>query len=780
MSKLISIGEALIDFIPSEKNVGLKNTKSFSPVVGGAPLNVAVAVGKLGGESVFLSKVGKDSFGDKIIDVLKQFNVESKYIRRTSKANTGLAFVSLNEEGNREFSFYRNPSADMLLEDSEIEDIFNKDDILHFCSVSLIEAPIKKAHLKAIEYAKEKGTIISFDPNVRLPLWKSKQECRETILEFIPKADIIKISDEELEFITGIKDEDEALKSLFVGSIKVILYTKGKNGVEFITKNRKIAKRGFSVEAVDTTGAGDAFIGAFIYVLLRYKYNIASLEALNDGRIEEILNFSNAVGALTVRKKGGTEAIPKLMDVEKFLKEKMEDTRYRSKYHIMPPVGWINDPVGLSYYQGNYNIYYEYSPFDKFGGIKYWGHYRGENIFKGEHLGIAIEPTIEADIDGVYSGSVLVENNLIYAIYTGNVKYKGNHDYVETGREQNVIVATSKDGIKFTDKRVVLTNKDYPKNLSLHVRDPKVWKSNNDYFMILGARDKNGVGEILLYSSQDMYNWRFISSLLDNHKELGYMFECPDLFRLDNKDVLIFSPQGIESKDKLYNNKYQSGYLLGRFSKESMKFIESEKFIELDRGFDFYAPQTFLDNKERRILIGWMGVSEEDSYSNPTVKEGWNHQLTLPRELKIIEEKIYQLPLKEIESLRKNHKEINNLIIEKRKKLELLESEEFELDIDFKEINSSVNINIRGAEIEYNRTAKVFNLNLEKVDIGRKNRACRIEKLKNIRIFSDTSSLEIFINDGEEVFTTRLFNDEKKLDLIINGNLSMNLNYWKY
>ena len=311
MKKVIAIGEALIDFIPHEKGRALNNVENFLRVPGGAPLNVAAAVAKLGGKSQMLTKLGQDGFGDAILNEVKPLGVDVSRISRTKEANTALAFVSLREDGERDFSFYRNPSADMLLSAEEIcSEDFNERDILHFCSVSLIDAPIKEAHRRAIEIAKEKGCLISFDPNVRLPLWKQPEDCRKAILEFLPLSNIVKISDEELEFITGIKDEKEALDSLLTGDVKVIIYTKGTNGAEFITKERVIFSPSFKVSAQDTTGAGDSFIGSLLYQVAEGEYSLEELVTLSEEKVEEILTFSNATAALTVCKKGAIGALP--------------------------------------------------------------------------------------------------------------------------------------------------------------------------------------------------------------------------------------------------------------------------------------------------------------------------------------------------------------------------------------------------------------------------------------------------------------------------------------
>lgn len=311
MKKVIAIGEALIDFIPHEKGRALNDVENFLRVPGGAPLNVAAAVAKLGGKSQMLTKLGQDGFGDAILNEVKPLGVDVSRISRTNEANTALAFVSLREDGERDFSFYRNPSADMLLSAEEIcvED-FNEKDILHFCSVSLIDAPIKEAHRRAIEIAKEKGCLISFDPNVRLPLWKNPEDCRKAILEFLPLSNIVKISDEELEFITGIKDEKEALDFLLAGDVKVIIYTKGTNGAEFITKERVIFSPSFKVSAQDTTGAGDSFIGSLLYQVAEGEYSLEQLVGLSEEKVQEILTFSNATAALTVCKKGAIGALP--------------------------------------------------------------------------------------------------------------------------------------------------------------------------------------------------------------------------------------------------------------------------------------------------------------------------------------------------------------------------------------------------------------------------------------------------------------------------------------
>ncbi len=321
MGNLFSIGEILIDFIPHQKGIALKDVASFTRVPGGAPANVAAAVAKFGGTASLITKLGEDAFGDFLLEQMTEFGVRTDKIVRTKEANTGLAFVSLRENGERDFSFYRNPSADLLLKESEIDaDWFQQGDFLHFCSVDLVESPMKYAHLKAIGAAKARGGIINFDPNVRLPLWENPEDCRKTILDFIPMAHIVKISDDELEFITGTADETKAIASLFKGDVQAVVLTKGAEGADLYAGNHKYSSAGYSVEVEDTTGAGDAFTGGFLYQLLNLDTRQDNLEAVLSEHHQKLLAFANASGALVTTGKGAISALPTKEQVLQLMK----------------------------------------------------------------------------------------------------------------------------------------------------------------------------------------------------------------------------------------------------------------------------------------------------------------------------------------------------------------------------------------------------------------------------------------------------------------------------
>ena len=236
---LYAIGEALIDMIPSKTGCSFAEVPSFSPRVGGAPANVCGAYARLGGDSALLTQLGDDPFGHKIIDELAACGIDTSHICLTDKANTALAFVSLEADGNRTFSFYRKPSADLLYAPELVDtSLFANAYALHFCSVALVESPMREAHKTAIAAARSAGTIIDFDPNLRFPLWPDRDALRRTVLEFLPLADVVKISDEELEFLTGTSDIEAALPSLFVGHVQLVLYTCGSAGAHAYTRPR--------------------------------------------------------------------------------------------------------------------------------------------------------------------------------------------------------------------------------------------------------------------------------------------------------------------------------------------------------------------------------------------------------------------------------------------------------------------------------------------------------------------------------------------------------------
>lgn len=423
--------------------------------------------------------------------------------------------------------------------------------------------------------------------------------------------------------------------------------------------------------------------------------------------------------------------------------------KWRPKFHISPKVGWLNDPNGLCQFNGVYHIFYQYSPFDTKPGLNYWGHVTTKDFINYEYHEPALCSDEKFDCHGVYSGSALIENNEINLFYTGNVKQVGNFDYTTQGREHNTIRVTSKNGFDFLDKQLLMTNSvmsnsDYPKDVTCHVRDPKVWKENGIYYMVLGARRIDDVGEVLVYQSSDLTNWSLLNTLTTPEK-FGFMWECPDMLLLNDTRLLMVSPQGLEPNGYLYNNVYQSGYFIvnGDFKND----YTLSQFTELDHGFDFYAPQTFTDDLNRRILIGWLGLPDiDDYYTNPT--NDWVHMLTIPRKLSFKNNKLYQEPLDELKNLRKSKK-----VISCNDEVSFKNSTCFELIAE--NLKNGFSISLDDAIISYN--GSVFKLEFGSSGMGRTIRAIETDNVEKIQLFCDNSALEIFLNDGEYVFSSRFY-----------------------
>lgn len=441
-----------------------------------------------------------------------------------------------------------------------------------------------------------------------------------------------------------------------------------------------------------------------------------------------------------------------------YLKERVDSDRYRLHFHLMPPIGWLNDPNGLCVIDGKNHIYYQYTPFSATWGIKLWGHYSTENWLTYNEHDAFLFPDIPEDKDGVYSGSAFVDNDKIHYFYTGNVKYKdGDYDYILNGREQNVIEVISEDGFSYGKKIIHLKNSDYPEIMSTHVRDPKVFKVAESYFMVLGARTKTNKGCAILYESADLKKWTY-HMIIESDLNYGYMWECCDLIEIESKWFLICCPQGMKEEGINYANIYQIGYfpIDIDFKEKTYKLGD---FFELDRGFDIYAPQTFLDNKNRKVLIAWMGIPDATYQNTKTIESGWQHALSMPRVLSRKDDRILQKPLDEFQKLRKNKK------ISTDEKIKF-SSSVFELLIDIK---NSERFSFKMADIILSYKNNIFTLEMMESGDGRDKRAVHIDELKNVHMFVDTSSIEIFINDGEEVFTSRFYPKNIELEVEINN-----------
>jgi fructokinase len=324
MPDIVSLGEALIDFIALESGVSLIEASGFKKAPGGAPANVAAGAGKLGNTAAFIGKVGDDPFGRFLEQVFRANGVDTSRMLFDRKARTGLAFVSLTAEHVPDFLFYRNPSADMLLSPEELDREFIAGaKVFHHGSISLISEPSRSATEAAAEIARGGGAIISYDPNLRLSLWKDEESAKEGMIHGLSGADIVKLSEEELVFITGVSGLPEGTAELMkiAPSVRLILVTRGGDGAFFANRSTSGYAKPFAVETVDTTGAVDAFMGAALNQILRRGLGAADLDTLKAGDLEEICTFANAAGALATTKRGAITSLPTYQELQKFLTE---------------------------------------------------------------------------------------------------------------------------------------------------------------------------------------------------------------------------------------------------------------------------------------------------------------------------------------------------------------------------------------------------------------------------------------------------------------------------
>jgi fructokinase len=312
MKGVLCLGEALIDFIPLDQQ-----NLTYQKAPGGAPANVAVGIAKLGGASTFLGKVGNDVLGHFLKETLQNYGVNTEAVLTTDEARTGLVFVTLEPSGERHFSFYIHPSADRFLREEDLlPSLFDAHSILHFGSISMISEPSRSATLRAVQMAKEKGMTISFDPNLRLGLWDSKESAKNVILSMLPFAHVLKVSEEELQLLTDCADYKQGICALDIYEIPLVLVTLGGEGSLYRSQGKMGSVPAMKCQVVDTTGAGDAYVSGILFSLYESGTRV---ENLSEGEFVEMIRFATVSGGLATTKKGAMTGLPSLADIRSAL-----------------------------------------------------------------------------------------------------------------------------------------------------------------------------------------------------------------------------------------------------------------------------------------------------------------------------------------------------------------------------------------------------------------------------------------------------------------------------
>lgn len=426
-----------------------------------------------------------------------------------------------------------------------------------------------------------------------------------------------------------------------------------------------------------------------------------------------------------------------------------EKSEYYPTYHVAPKHGLMNDPNGLVQLDGWYHLFYQWFPLGPVHGLKHWYHVKTKDFLHYIDMGVAMTPEIGIDEAGCYSGMIEACSNNVY--YTG----------VDSELRQNVCKAMFVDE-KIVDRKVIIELD--PSLTTQEFRDPYVFDMGQRKGMIVGAKLLNEQGSFILYEEKDE-EFHLVGPLQMEDAQLGYMLECPNLLSIDGKDIVVFSPQGIESPDKYtYRNVFSVAYGIGKLDMDNGSFA-CDGYEELDKGFDFYAPQIFKDEQGRNLMLAWLGNSK---CVYPSDHEQWAHMMTLPREIKLVNDRIYQWPIEELSVLRGHE----TVVADSHK----LSSQSFELDLNVEENFEIVLSNKNGDTLVFSGNGSEYILdrggmthlyNEQYGNVRYAKRKRSKDSLENIRIYVDRSSIEIFAAEGAVSFTSRFY-----LDGFNNLNLS--------
>ena len=428
-------------------------------------------------------------------------------------------------------------------------------------------------------------------------------------------------------------------------------------------------------------------------------------------------------------------------------KDMIKSGKMRQHYHFMPQTGWLNDPNGLIYFRGKYHFFFQHNPYSGFWDSMHWGHAVSDDMLHWEYLPLALVPSEKYDNHqkgGCFSGSAIEHDGKLFLMYTG-VTNEGN------GYEQVQCIAYSEDGIhfeKYEGNPVLTAPEGIPTDM---FRDPKVWKHEDTYYMVCGA-SRNNRGMALLYRSKNMLNWEFFNVLAERRGEWGFMWECPDFYPIGDKYVLTFSPMG--------SGDHTSVYLVGDFDYETGSFY-SHVSGEINWGFDYYAPQSFESEDGRRIHISWMGMPDCEEYTNLTLEDGWQHCFTFPREVHVKDKKVLQQPVKELEALSRGEERAVSVLEKKGTKV-------FEAEVQNITGNHFRAVLAKELVLEYVNgrfEMKFTSQDKTSVSAGRSLRFREVSEVRNVRILADVSSVEVFVNDGETVFSTRYYPQDYEIKI---------------
>lgn len=472
--------------------------------------------------------------------------------------------------------------------------------------------------------------------------------------------------------------------------------------------------------------------------------------------------------------------------------EKMISARERPAFHLSARTGWMNDPNGFSYYDGKYHMFYQYHPYDSHWGPMHWGHAVSDDLLHWEYLPAALAPDELYDKDGCFSGSaVALDDGRQLLMYTGVVK---EHCINGETREIQTQCLAAGDGIDYEKygKNPVIDSGDLPEGGSKYdFRDPKMWrKEDGSYCCVIGNRGADGSGQILLFTSQDGFAWKYEKVLIENGGRFGKMWECPDFFQLDGKWLLLTSPMDMLPVGFEYHNGNGTLCLIGNFDEGENIF--SEQYNQsIDYGIDFYAPQTILAPDGRRIMIGWMQNWDTCNFRAQNIS--WFGQMSLPRELSVRDGRLYQKPIRELENLRRNKVAYEGVLVSGTVCLEGIKGRRVDMELTLrpeKEQDIYRKFAVRFAQNDKFQTSLSFHPEDSILKIDRKfsgSRRAIIHQRRSLvrseggklklRIILDRFSAEVFVNDGEHVLTAIIYTEQAAdgISFLAEGTVRMDI-----
>lgn len=477
-----------------------------------------------------------------------------------------------------------------------------------------------------------------------------------------------------------------------------------------------------------------------------------------------------------------------LAKANKYQNENRIDRREKPVFHVTPPVGWMNDPNGFSIFQGTIHLFYQYHPYSDAWGSMHWGHCISKDFIKWKEQPAALAPDADYDAAGCFSGSAIETEEGHALVYTGVIERERPDGTTETVQQQCLAVG---DGVHYEKAggNPVIPAGQLPHGFSREdFRDPKIWRENETYYLVAGNKDEKQNGQVVLFSSENLKKWQYVSVLADNQEKYGKMWECPDFFPLGKKHILVVSPQDMQADGGEFHNGNQAAALIGHYDREHHRLLE-EQVISLDYGTDFYAPQTLETEDGRRIMIAWMHSWDMD-IKPPEQK--WNGMMTIPRELTLQDDRLYQQPVKELEHYRTEPVTYTGREISGKCLLPDIRGRVLDLTVELQEGDyQEFSVSFAGNEkyhtgfryirdtqtIEFDRTYSGI---IRDVVCRRCMKLKKAEKTLKLRFLLDRFSVELFINDGIQTFTSTFYTPLEAEDIVFECDKTSIINIEKY